>query len=89
MKRATTSLPVPDSPVSSTVVSVAATCVALLSTRLPFQPTGPTMSMRDVAMELGRRRSGTRVSIRSAPPLVGWRWRRSCDSRSCDTATAM
>ena len=32
MNRATTSLPVPDSPVISTVVSVAATCVALRST---------------------------------------------------------
>ena len=32
MKRATTSLPVPDSPVTSTVVSVSATWVAFLST---------------------------------------------------------
>ena len=32
MNRATTSLPVPDSPVSSTVVSVTATCVAWRST---------------------------------------------------------
>ena len=32
MNRATTSLPVPDSPVTSTVVSVEATCVALRST---------------------------------------------------------
>ena len=36
MNRATTSLPVPDSPVSSTVVSVAATCVAFFSTSLPL-----------------------------------------------------
>ena len=36
MNRATTSLPVPDAPVTSTVVSVAATCVALRSTPPPF-----------------------------------------------------
>src|ERR671932_672281 len=34
MNRATTSLPVPDSPVNSTVVSVSATCVAFFSTSI-------------------------------------------------------
>jgi hypothetical protein len=69
MNLATTSLPVPDSPTSRTVVSVDATCVAALSTACHASE-GPTM--RPASPRAPRQRADTRfepvVAIWLRPP---------------------
>ncbi len=87
MNRATTSLPVPDSPVTSTVVSVSATCVAFFNTsrHSADSPTTPVCvrALRDSEAIRGCR-SSSRVR---ALPLPGTRI--ALARRSRETATAM
>ena len=65
MKRATTSLPVPDSPSRRTVVSVAATCVACFSTS--FQAVdSPTTRRRPPSDSISWVRDSTLFTRRAA-----------------------
>ena len=86
MNRATTSLPVPDSPVSSTVVSVSATCVARLSTSR-HSGDWPTTRTVPVFESSSSASSRTRASSRSARACASATCRAASASCSCETAS--
>ena len=87
MNRATTSLPVPDSPVKSTVVSVGATCVAARSTFFHVSD-GPTMRPYPLRESSSSDSDRRRASSSSARACASAAWRAASASCSCDTASA-